>query len=62
MDVVGTKGTLVPELTDDDRTDFARLVRADPIVNAVVDSRLSALVPLVARRPGGGPAGGGGRR
>ncbi|MBE7187778.1 DUF4081 domain-containing GNAT family N-acetyltransferase [Jatrophihabitans endophyticus] len=44
---------LVPELGDDDRVELARLVRADPLVNAVVDSRLSALVPLVPRRFGG---------
>lgn len=56
MDVtsgVGATGTLVPELPDDDRTAFARLVREDPIVNAVVDSRLCALVPISARRFGG---------
>lgn len=53
MDVVGARGTLVAELGDDDRTAFARLVRADAVVNAVVDSRLSALVPLTPRRFGG---------
>ena len=43
----------VSELGEDDRTELARLVRADPLVNAVVDSRLSALVPLTPRRFGG---------
>lgn len=44
---------VIPELGDDDRTELARLVRTDPLVNAVVDSRLSALVPLTPRRFGG---------
>ena len=51
--VVDRRHEIVPDLGDDDRTELARLVRADPLVNAVVDSRLSALVPLTPRRFGG---------